>query len=122
MSIDYQDFLMPSIVVASFCIGYIMKHWLPTDDRIIPTVLAIFGIASGFILFGFNYDGFVRGLVSGLAAVGGNQIYKQLNKCPMGDDEIYAMGAGIDEAFTEDAGNYELEYEEFEEDEVANEQ
>ena len=42
MTIDYQDFLMPSIVVASFCIGYVMKHWLPTDDRIIPTALAIF--------------------------------------------------------------------------------
>lgn len=113
MTIDYQDFLMPSIVVASFCIGYVMKHWLPTDDRIIPTVLAIFGIASGFILFGFNYDGFVRGIVSGLAAVGGNQIYKQLRKCPMGDDEIYAMGA--DEEILDE--EYEEAYESEEEDE-----
>lgn len=97
MNIDYTAFFMPSICLASFCIGFIMKHWLPTDDRIIPTVLGIFGAISGFIVLGFNFNAFVTGLFSGLAAVGGNQIYKQLSKSPMGDDEIYAMGAGEEE-------------------------
>ena len=122
MYFDYNDFLMPSILIASVCIGFVMKKWLPTDDRIIPTCLGLFGIVSGFILFGFNYEGFVKGLFSGLAAVGAHQVVKQSQKELMGDDELYAMGAGIDEEVTEDAGTYELEYEEFEEDEVANEQ
>ena len=44
-------------------------------------------------------------MVSGLAAVGLHQAFKQHLKLPMGDDEIYAMGAG-DEA-AEDARIYE---------------
>lgn len=90
-----NQLLMPVITVASICIGYVMKKWLPTDDRIIPTALGVFGIVSGFILFGLSYDGFVRGLFSGLAAVGAHQVVKQQMKSAMGDDELYAMGAGL---------------------------
>ena len=71
-----------------------MKKWLPTDDKWIPTVLLVLGAISGLILFGLNYEGVVKGMVSGLAAVGLHQAFKQQLKLPMGDDEIYAMGKG----------------------------
>lgn len=93
-----KGMLMPTIMVASVCIGFIMKKWLPTDDRIIPTVLGIFGIVSGFIVFGFTYDGFVKGLFSGLAAVGAHQVVHQQQKSLMGEDELYSMGAGEEES------------------------
>ena len=96
MNIDYTAYFMPSIVLASLCIGYIMKHWLPTDNRIIPTVLGVFGAISGFIVLGFNFNAFATGMFSGLAAVGGNQIYKQLKKSPTDDDELYTRGPGAD--------------------------
>lgn len=78
MNIDYIDgMIMPIITVASLCIGYVMKKWLPTDDKWIPTVLLILGAISGLILFGVDYEGIVKGMVSGLAAVGLHQCFKQ---------------------------------------------
>lgn len=95
MSIEFLDgLIMPIITAAGLCIGYVMKKWLPTDDKWIPTVLLIFGALSGLILFGLNYEGIVKGMVSGIAAVGLHQVFKQHLKLPMGDDEIYAMGKG----------------------------
>lgn len=95
MSIEFLDgLIMPIITAAGLCIGYVMKKWLPTDDKWIPTALLIFGALSGLILFGLNYEGIVKGMVSGIAAVGLHQVFKQHLKLPMGDDEIYAMGKG----------------------------
>ena len=50
---------------------------MPTDDKWIPTVLLVLGAVSGVILFGVNYEGVVKGMVSGLAAVGLHQVFKQ---------------------------------------------
>lgn len=78
MNIDFIDgMIMPIITAACLCIGYVMKKWLPTDDKWIPTVLAIFGALSGLLLFGIDYEGVVKGMVSGLAAVGLHQAFKQ---------------------------------------------
>lgn len=95
MNIDFIDeLIMPIITAAALCIGYVMKKWLPADDKWIPTVLLVLGALSGLILFGADYEGIVKGMVSGLAAVGLHQAFKQHLKLPMGEDEIYAMGAG----------------------------
>ena len=95
MNIDFIDeLIMPIITAAALCIGYVMKKWLPTDDKWIPTVLLVLGALSGLVLFGADYEGIVKGMVSGLAAVGLHQAFKQHLKMPMGEDEIYAMGAG----------------------------
>ena len=59
------------------CVGFVMKKWLPTDDKWIPTVLLVIGALSGLILFGVDYEGIVKGMVSGLAAVGFHQLFKQ---------------------------------------------
>lgn len=78
MNIDFIDeLIMPIITAACLCIGYVMKKWLPTDDKWIPTVLCIIGALSGLILFGVDYEGVVKGMVSGLAAVGFHQLFKQ---------------------------------------------
>ena len=78
MSIDFIDgLIMPIITAAGLCIGYVMKKWLPTDDKWIPTILLILGAVSGLILFGADYEGVVKGMVSGLAAVGLHQAFHQ---------------------------------------------
>lgn len=72
-----NDYMIPIITIAALCIGYVLKKWLPTDDKWIPTILLILGALSGLVLFGANYEGIVKGMVSGLAAVGLHQVFKQ---------------------------------------------
>lgn len=99
MNIEILDeYLIPVITAACLCIGYVMKKWLPTDDKWIPTVLLIVGAISGLILFGANYEGIVKGMVSGLASVGLHQVFKQHFKLE-----------AIQNTFNEDADNgYEV--------------
>lgn len=100
MNIDLIDgMIMPIITAACLCIGYVMKKWLPTDDKWIPTVLCIIGALSGLILFGVDYEGVVKGMVSGLAAVGFHQLFKQHMKLDVqtmfngdGDDMFEGYG------------------------------
>ena len=95
MNIDFVDeFTIPIIVAACLAIGTVMKYWLPTDNKWIPTVLLIVGAVSGAILFGADYEGIVKGMISGLAAVGLNQLFKQHLKLPMDVNELKAMGKG----------------------------
>ena len=92
-----DEMVIPIIVAGCMAIGTVMKYWLPTDNKWIPTVLLILGAVSGEILFGTNYEGIVKGMISGLAAVGLNQVFKQHMKLPMDPDELLTMGEGSDE-------------------------
>ena len=80
MNIDFETYLIPIITVGCMCVGFVMKKWLPTDDKWIPTVLLILGAVSGAILFGFQYEGIVKGMLSGLASVGLHQVFYQFVK------------------------------------------
>lgn len=80
MNIDYENYLIPIITVGCLCVGFVMKKWLPTDDKWIPTVLLILGAVSGAILFGLDYEGIVKGMLSGLASVGLHQVFYQFAK------------------------------------------
>lgn len=77
MNINFEDYLIPIIVVGCLCVGYILKKWMPTDDKWIPTILGILGALSGLILFGVTYEGIVKGMLSGLASVGLHQAFHQ---------------------------------------------
>ena len=102
MDIKFVDeFTIPIIVAACLAIGTVMKYWLPTDNKWIPTVLLIVGAVSGAILFGADYEGIVKGMISGLAAVGLNQVFKQHMKLPMDANELEAMGKGSDDTADE---------------------
>ena len=102
MDISVLDaMIIPVITAACLCIGYVMKKWLPTDDKWIPTVLLVVGALSGLLMFGADFEGIVKGMVSGLAAVGLHQLFKQHLKLPMSEDELYSMGSGVDEAIQE---------------------
>ena len=83
MSINFDYYLIPIITVGCLCIGFVLKRWLPSDDKWIPTILLILGAVSGAILFGFDYEGIVKGMLSGLASVGLHQAFYQhiKNEC-----------------------------------------
>lgn len=103
MSIEFVDgMIMPIITAACLCIGFVMKKWMPTDDKWIPTVLLVIGAISGLILFGVDYEGIVKGMVSGLAAVGLHQVFKQHLKIDdtqttFNTDDFYEMLEVADE-------------------------
>lgn len=103
MNIEFLDgLIMPIITAACLCIGYVMKKWMPTDDKWIPTVLCFVGAISGLILFGVDYEGVVKGMVSGLAAVGFHQLFKQHMKLEntqttFNTDDFYEMLEVADE-------------------------
>ena len=104
MNIDFIDgMIMPIITAACLCIGFVMKKWMPTDDKWIPTVLLVLGAISGAILFGVDYEGIVKGMVSGLAAVGLHQVFKQHMKLELqtsfnGDgDDMYEVNEDEDQ-------------------------
>lgn len=80
MTIDFENYLIPVIMIGCLCVGFVMKKWLPADDKWIPTVLSILGAISGLILFGFDYEGIVKGMLSGLASVGLHQVFYQFIK------------------------------------------
>jgi len=80
MTIDFENYLIPVIMIGCLCVGFVMKKWLPTDDKWIPTALLILGAVSGIILFGFDYEGVVKGMLSGLASVGLHQVFYQFIK------------------------------------------
>lgn len=80
MSINFENYLIPIITVGCLCIGFVLKKWMPADDKWIPTVLLVLGAISGAILFGFDYEGIVKGMLSGLASVGLHQAFHQFIK------------------------------------------
>ena len=80
MNIDFETYLIPIITVGCLCVGFVLKKWLPTDDKWIPTILLILGAVSGAILFGLDYEVIVKGMLSGLASVGLHQVFYQFAK------------------------------------------
>lgn len=99
MNIEYfESLIIPIIVVACFCVGYVVKKWLPTDDKYIPTIVAILGAALGFLLSDKSttldiVTGTVAGCFSGLASTGVHQFIKQnfLNDKPYEMTEAEAL-------------------------------
>lgn len=106
MNIEFIDgLIMPVITAACLCIGYVMKKWLPTDDKWIPTVLLVLGAISGVILFGVDYEGIVKGMVSGLAAVGLHQVFKQHMKLDTTQTSFNADGEDMFEVISDEDQN-----------------
>ena len=87
-----------------------MRNFLPTDNKWIPLALLVIGAVSGVIVSGATFEAVVSGAVSGLAAVGLNQAFKQ------------ALGLNVRpdiETTEEEVQEYELDEEEDNEEEYA---
>ena len=79
MSLDFLvQMYIPLAVAGSIVVGYVMKHWLPTDNKWIPTVLPIIGIVIACLVNkSWDIATIVAGAVSGLAGVGLHQAVTQ---------------------------------------------
>ena len=93
MNINFEDYLIPIITIGCLCVGFVLKKWMPADDKYIPTILLILGAISGAILFGLSYEGVVKGMLSGLASVGLHQAFHQFIKDDLSEIEVDEMDA-----------------------------
>ena len=82
MSLEFlNEFGVPVIVGVCLCVGYILKHLVPTEkiDRFIPLIMGALGIALNlWIRRSVSPDILLGGLFSGLASTGLHQAFKQL--------------------------------------------
>lgn len=71
-------YFIPVVLLAGLIVGYIMKNFLPTDNKWIPLVLALLGAVLGCVANkSVDLNSIVAGAMSGLAAVGLHQAFKQ---------------------------------------------
>ena len=79
MSLEFlMQMYIPLAVAGSIVVGFVMKKWLPTDNKWIPTVLPLVGIIIACLIDkSFEVSTIVAGAVSGLAGVGLHQAVTQ---------------------------------------------
>lgn len=79
MSLDFLvEMYIPLAIAGSIVVGYVMKKWLPTDNKWIPTVLPIIGIIIACLVNrSWDITTIIAGAVSGLAGVGLHQAVTQ---------------------------------------------
>lgn len=82
MGIEFlTEYMVPVIIGICLIAGYIVKHWVKdVDNKIIPTLCAVLGVAVAFWINWGNItpEVVLMGLASGLASTGLHQAFKQL--------------------------------------------
>ena len=76
----FDGMLLPQVVAACLVLGYILKHWFEdTDNRYIPTILAVVGAVLACVCEGDISVALVfSGAFSALASTGLHQAKKLL--------------------------------------------
>ena len=80
-----NDYMVLIVVGICLCVGYVLKHIVPTDkiNKFIPLIMAILGVLLNVWVneFAFSPDILLGGLASGLASTGMHQLFTQfINK------------------------------------------
>ncbi|MBE6648196.1 MAG: holin [Ruminococcaceae bacterium] len=76
-----NGYIVPVTLVVCLCVGYIVKHYIPTDkiNKFIPLIVGLLGV----IITAWNSDWVINpdilaiGLVSGLASTGLHELFRQ---------------------------------------------
>jgi len=72
------EYYIPIVLVACLVVGYLMKKFMPTDNKWIPLTVTILGAVLGCIANkGISLEAIVAGAVSGLASTGLHQLFSQ---------------------------------------------
>lgn len=66
-----EMYYMPVVAAICFGVGYVVKHWMPTDNKWIPTIGAILGAILGCLAcHELSVEAVAKGIISGLSATG----------------------------------------------------
>lgn len=82
MNLEFlTTFYIPLVIAVCLVVGYLMKKFLPTDDRYIPLTVTVLGAVLGCInAQAITLVAIASGMISGLASTGLHQIFKQILK------------------------------------------
>jgi ABC-type sugar transport system permease subunit len=76
-----NDYIVVAVLVACLCVGYVIKHCIPTEkiNKYIPLIVAVLGVVINTWIneWAFTPEILIGGIVSGLASTGLHQIFKQ---------------------------------------------
>ena len=75
-----NDYLVLLVVGICLCVGYLIKHTIPTEkvNRFIPLIVAVLGVGTNIWINGtVTPEILLGGLASGLASTGLHQLFKQ---------------------------------------------
>lgn len=77
-----NEYVVAVVMAACYCVGYVIKNFMPTDNKFIPLIMLLLG---AFFNVWFNnweitLPILLGGMASGLASTGVNQLVKQLTK------------------------------------------
>ena len=73
------DMYIPVVMVICLCIGFVMKKFLPTDNKFIPLTLMILGgVLACLANWGISIGHIAAGMVTGLASTGLHQVFSQI--------------------------------------------
>ena len=79
-----NDFIVLIVLGVCLCVGYIIKHAIPSDkiNKYIPLIMGVLGVGVNVWLnaFSFTPEILLGGLLSGLASTGLHQVFKQFIK------------------------------------------
>lgn len=76
---NIQEYIIPIVMLACLVVGYVLKTWMPTDNKWIPTTLTIVGAVLGCVAMkDITLTAIVEGAISGLASTGLHQAFKQI--------------------------------------------
>lgn len=85
-------------VVLGCCVfGWIMKKFLPTDNKYIPLTLTIIGAVSFSLLEGLNIENIILGAFTGAASTGLHQAFTQLVEGKKIDGEVEEVNEELSE-------------------------
>ena len=75
-----QQFMIPTIVIACYIVGEIIKRWIAdVDNKFIPTINAILGVLLAcWINWNVTPEIVIAGLVSGWASTGAFEAIRNL--------------------------------------------
>ena len=79
-----NEYLVAVVIGVCLCIGFIVKHFIPTDgiNKYIPLIVGVLGVLLNVWLneWTFTPEIFLGGLVSGLASTGMHEAFAQFTK------------------------------------------
>ena len=74
----FENYFVLSVVLACLIVGYIIKKWInDVDNKYIPTIVTIFGMALNLAVSGVSVESAIFGAFMGLASTGLHQAFKQ---------------------------------------------
>ena len=75
-----NDYIVVVVMAICLAVGYILKHFLPMDNKWIPLIMGCLGVLINVWVnaWGFTPEILLGGLASGLAATGAFEMVRNL--------------------------------------------